>query len=58
MKSTKKEQFFKLNQCNLSINTCNVGAVIFTSELLLNGIVIQKLEYARFATTLSQIQRL
>ncbi|EOA22744.1 hypothetical protein CARUB_v10003456mg [Capsella rubella] len=28
----------------------NQGAVVYNSELLLNGIVIQKLEYARFGT--------
>lgn len=29
---------------------CNEGAEIYTAELLLNGIVIQKLEYDRFGT--------
>ncbi|VVB07085.1 unnamed protein product [Arabis nemorensis] len=32
---------------NLCLPFINQGAVIYTSELLLNGIVIQKLEYAR-----------
>lgn len=31
---------------------CNVGTEIYTAELLLNGIVIQKLDYARFGTLL------
>lgn len=31
---------------------CNVGAEIYTSELLLNGIVIQKLEHARYGPVL------